>query len=143
MNYRVRRIDPYWLSHPVLPVVAIVGVLAGLFFASSAMLWPAVAGGVVGGIAILLEVKPGITAVMSVFGLVGGLTTFIFAPQPEIQAMAPWLRAVSVIFFVAFYTVLMDGIVLFISVLYNLFAGPVGLEGISIELEAESSEGAE
>jgi hypothetical protein len=143
MNYRVRRVDPYWLTNPILPVLAIVGVAVGLFFASAGNLWAAVGGGLIGGIAIVLEVKPGITAVMGVFGLVGGLTTFIFSPRPDVAEMSPLLRGVSVIFFIAFYTALMDGIVLFVSVLYNLFAGPVGLEGFSVELEAEASEAGE
>ena len=42
MSYRVKRIDPYWIKNPILPIVAVVGVGAALGLISRDMMAPAV-----------------------------------------------------------------------------------------------------
>ena len=123
MNYRVRRIDPYWMKNPILPIVAVVGVAAGLFLIGRGMAFPAIAAAAVAGVAILLSTQPAVTALMAVLGLLGGITTFLIYPRADVLDMAITMRLLSTILFALFYTVLMDGVVLFVAVLYNLFAG--------------------
>ena len=140
MSYRVKRVDPYWIKNPVLPIVAAAGVLAALFFVNRAMFLPAILGAVVGGIAVILATKPAVSAVMGTLGLLGGLTTFIFVPNAQNAIMAPGLKLLSTLLFTVFYAVLMDGVVLLIAVLYNFFAGGIGLGGLSLDLEEDTEE---
>lgn len=140
MSYRVKRIDPYWIRNPALPAAAVIGVGAALALISKGMVVPAILGAVVGGAAVILATKPAVTAVLGTLGLVGGLTTFIFVPNSQSADMSLALRLLSTVLFMLFYTVLMDGVVLLIAVLYNLFAGAIGLGGLSVELEDEGAE---
>lgn len=141
MSYRVKRIDPYWIKNPVLPVVAVAGVMAALALVTRDMVPLAIIAAVVGGLAVILSTKPAVSAVLGTLGLIGGLTTFILVPNSQNAAMTMPLKLLSTILFTLFYTVLMDGVVLLISVLYNLFAGAVGLGGFSLDLEDEGAEG--
>lgn len=139
MSYRVKRIDPYWIKNPVLPVVAVVGVAAALALISREMVIPAIGAAVVGGVAILLATKPAVSAVLGTLGLIGGLTTFVLVPNSQNATMTLPLKLLSTVLFTVFYAVLMDGVVLMIAVLYNLFAGAIGLGGFSLELEDEGA----
>jgi hypothetical protein len=140
MSYRVRRIDPYWITNPILPVVAIVGIGAALALINKEMVVPAITAAVVGGIAIILATKPAVSAVLGTLGLLGGLMTFVLVPNSQNAAMALSMRLLSTALFTLFYTVLMDGVVLLVSVLYNLFAGGLGLGGLSLDLEEDAGE---
>ena len=141
MSYRVRRIDPYWIKNPILPVVAVVGVLAALALITKDMVVPAIAAAVVGGGAVILSTQPAVSAVLGTLGLVGGLMTFVIVPNNQSANMAMSMRLLSTLLFTMFYTVLMDGVVLLISVLYNLFAGAIGLGGLSFDLEDDAGTG--
>jgi len=141
MSYRVKRIDPYWIKNPILPVVAVAGVLAALALVTRDMVPLAIICAVVGGLAVILSTKPAVSAVLGTLGLIGGLTTFILIPNSQNAAMTLPLKMLSTVLFTLFYAVLMDGVVLLIAVLYNLFAGAIGLGGLSLELEDEGSEG--
>ena len=141
MSYRVKRIDPYWIKNPILPVVAVAGVLAALALVTRDMVPLAIVSAVVGGLAVILSTKPAVSAVLGTLGLIGGLTTFILVPNSQNAAMTLPLKLLSTILFTLFYTVLMDGVVLLISVLYNLFAGAIGLGGLSLDLEDDGAEG--
>ena len=141
MSYRVKRIDPYWIKNPILPVIAIAGVLAALALISKDMVVPAIAAAVVGGIAVILSTQPAVSAVLGTLGLVGGLMTFVLVPNSSNAAMALSMRLLSTLLFTLFYTVLMDGVVLLVAVLYNLFAGAIGLGGLSFDLEDDGGAG--
>ena len=142
MSYRVKRIDPYWIRNPILPAVAVLGVGAALVFINRAMVVPAILGAAIGGIAVILATKPAVSAVMGTLGLLGGLTTFVLVPNAQNAAMPMGLKLLSTVLFTLFYAVLMDGVVLLVAVLYNLFSGAVGLGGLSVELENEPDEAA-
>ena len=141
MSYRVRRIDPYWIKNPILPVVAIVGVLAALALINKDMVMPAIAAAVVGGVAVILSTQPAVSAVLGTLGLAGGLMTFVLVPNTQNASMTLSMRLLSTLLFTLFYTVLMDGVVLLVAVLYNLFAGAVGLGGLSLDLEDDAGAG--
>ena len=140
MSYRVKRIDPYWIKNPILPVVAVAGVLAALALITRDMVPLAIVCAVIGGLAVILSTKPAVTAVVATLGLIGGFTTFILIPNSQNAAMVLSMKLLSTVLFTLFYAVLMDGVVLLISVLYNLFAGALGLGGLSLELEDDGSE---
>lgn len=137
MSYRVKRIDPYWMKNPILPIVAVVGVLVALVAVQRGMFPAAIGGAVIGGLAVFLSTKPAVSAVLATLGLLGGLTTFLIVPNSQNAAMTIPLRLLSTLLFTLFYTVLMDGVVLLIAVLYNLFSGAIGLGGLSLDLEDE------
>ena len=141
MSYRVKRIDPYWIKNPILPAVAILGVLAALALIAKGMVAPAVAAAAVGGAAVILSTQPAVSAVLGTLGLAGGLMTFVLVPNSSNASMALSMRLVSTLLFTLFYTVLMDGVVLLVAVLYNLFAGGVGLGGLSLDLEDDAGAG--
>lgn len=140
MSYRVKRIDPFWIKNPILPVVAIVGVLIALVGVQQVKTAVAIGGAVIGGLAIFLSTRPAVSAVLGTLGLLGGIVTFLAVPSPSTLGMTMGLRLVSTLLFTVFYTVLMDGVVLLVAVLYNLFAGVVGLGGFSVELEDEGGD---
>lgn len=142
MSYRVKRIDPYWMKNPILPIVAVAGVLVALVAVQRAMFPVAIAGAVVGGAAVFLATKPAVSAVLATLGLLGGLTTFLIVPNSQNAAMTVPYRLLSTVLFTLFYAVLMDGVVLLIAVLYNLFSGVIGLGGLSLDLEDEGESGA-
>lgn len=140
MSYRVKRIDPFWMKNPALPVVAIAGVLIALVGVQQVKTGVAIGGAIVGGLAIFLSTRPAVSAVLGTLGLLGGIVTFLAVPSPSTLGMTMGLRLVSTLLFTVFYTVLMDGVVLLVAVLYNLFAGVVGLGGFSVDLEDEGGE---
>lgn len=134
MSYRVRRIDPYWIVNPILPVIALASVLGALVLINKEMVVPAICGAVVFSIAIILMTKPAVSAVMGTLGLFGGVTTFLIVPNAQNAAMTAPFKLLSTLMFTVFYAVLMDGVVLIVAALYN-FAGALGLEGLSLDLE--------
>jgi hypothetical protein len=139
MSYRVRRIDPYWIKNPILPVIAVAGVGAALALITRDMVPLAVISAVIGGLAVIASTKPAVSAVLGTLGLIGGLTTFILVPNSQNATMTLPLKLLSTVLFTLFYAVLMDGVVLLIAVLYNLFAGAIGLGGLTLDLEDEGA----
>ena len=55
--------------------------------------------------------------------------------------MALSMRLLSTLLFSLFYTVLMDGVVLLVAVLYNFFADALGLGGLSVDLGEDAGAG--
>ena len=102
----------------------------------------AVVGGVVAGIGILLGTKPGISAMLGSLGVFGGLVTFVFVPNMNALSMGLGMRIVSAVLFGAFYMVLMDALVLVVAVLYNFYAGALGLGGFKLEFDSEEEDAA-
>jgi hypothetical protein len=141
MSYRVKRIDPYWIKNPILPLTAVVGVIAAWALISRDKVVPSIIAAVVGGAAVVLSAQPALSAVFGTLGLVGGLITFVFFPNPSNASMPLSMRLLSTLMFTLFYAVLMDGVILLVAVLYNLFAGAVGLGGVSFDLEDEAGAG--
>ncbi|MBI4371299.1 MAG: hypothetical protein HY552_03260 [Elusimicrobia bacterium] len=141
MLYRLKRIDPYWIRNPVLPVVAIAAVGAGLAAANRFMFPAAVACGAVGGLALILAVRPAVSAVAAVGGLLASLAGFFLSSDPRVAGLSVPLRLLSSAFSVLAYVALVDGAVLLACVLYNFFAGAAGLAGLAVELEAEGEAG--
>jgi hypothetical protein len=135
MSHQLRRIDPFWHTHPMIPTgVLIGGVCAAVGFVANKPV-VGIFGGVVAGIAILAGTRPVVSALLGTLGLLGGLVSFVFVPSLNNDGMTLPMRLVSTLLFSIFYMVLMDGLVLVVAALYNFFSGVAGLGGIRLEID--------
>jgi hypothetical protein len=141
MSYQLKRINPFWNTNPMIPVGVVIGGILGLVGFQMGKPVVGGAGGVIAAAAILLATKPVVSGLLATLGLFGGLVQFVFMPNLNSVGMSMPLRIGAAALFGLFYMVLMDALVLVISVLYNLFAGTIGLGGIRLEL-AEAEEDA-
>ena len=135
MSYRVKRIDPYWFTHPALPVAVFAGALTalGAGFAGSPVV--AVAGALTASVGIILATRPAITGTVMLLGFLGGLVTFVISPNSQNAALSMGQKAMSVGFYTIFYAVLTEGALLLLSVVYNFFSAFSSLGGLSLDLE--------
>ncbi|MBI4347386.1 MAG: hypothetical protein HY553_11055 [Elusimicrobia bacterium] len=138
MSYQVKRIDPYWMTHPMIPVGVVAGAVLALVGHQSDKAVVGIAGLIVAGISVVLAAKPVISAVLGTLGVFGGLVTFVILPQPQMVGMPIGMRFVSTILFALLYMVLMDALVLAIAFLYNLFGA--GMRGIGLDIEETAGE---
>lgn len=132
MSYRIKRIDPFWFTMPIVPGLAVAAGAAALFAAQSGRTPVAMVAAAACGIAVFLATKPALSAVFAVFGLLGGVVTFLVGPG---SGLSPLMRVLATAGFSLFYMVLMDGVVLAVSAVYNLFSR-AGLRGLSLRLES-------
>ena len=131
MSYRIKRVDPFWFTMPLVPVIAIAAGAAALFAAQSGRTPVALIAAVACGAAIFLATKPALSGVFAVFGLMGGVVTFLAGPG---AGLSPLMRVLATLGFSLFYMVLMDGVVLAVSAIYNFFTR-AGFTGLSLRLE--------
>ena len=132
MAYRVKRIDPFWLTTPFVPGLALAAGAVALLAARSGRTPVALAAAAACGIAVFLATKPALSGVFAVFGLLGGVVTFLAGPG---GGLTPQMRVLATAGFSVFYMVLMDGVVLAVCALYNLFTR-AGLGGFAIDVES-------
>ncbi len=132
MTYRIARVDPFWWKTPALPAIAAAAGAAALFAAQSGRAPLAVIAAVACGIAVFLATKPALSGVFAVFGLAGGVVTFLAAPS---QGLSPLMRVLATAGFSLFYMVLMDGVVLAVSLIYNFFSR-AGFGSLRLDLES-------
>jgi hypothetical protein len=141
MNYHLKRINPYWHNHPMIPTGVVVGVIcAAMGFAAQR---PAIeiVGVSIAGLSLFVAVKPVFSILFSLIGLFGGISTFLIAPGLNADSLTPPLKFISILLFTAFYAALMDAMLLVVAVIYNFLVGPGGLSGLHLELsEAEAEE---
>lgn len=140
MSYQLKRVNPFWHSHPMIPAAIAIGGLCGLIGFLKDIPAIAIAGGIVAALAILAGTKPVISAVLGTLGVLGGLVTFVLVPNLQSSGMAFPMKLLSALLFSVFYMILMDALLLVVAVLYNLFGGTLGLGGIGLELETEAEE---
>lgn len=130
MSYRIKRIDPFWFKAPAVPGIAVAAAAASLIAAQAGRTPFAALAAAVCGVAVFLATKPALSGVFAVFGLLAGVATFITAPA---AGLSPLMRVLATAAFSLFYMVLMDGVVLAVSAIYNLFSRD-GLRGLSLDL---------
>lgn len=131
MGYRIKRVDPYWFKAPAVPGIAVAAAAAALIAAQAGRTPVAAAAAAACAIAVFLATKPALSGVFAVFGLLAGVATFIAAPA---AGLSPLMRVLATAGFSLFYMVLMDGVVLAVSAIYNMFSR-AGLRGLSLDLE--------
>ena len=132
MSYRIKRVDPFWLLTPVLPAIGAGAAATALFAAKAGQTPFMIAAAAVCAVAVFFATKPALSGVFAVFGLLGGAVTFLAGPG---AGLSPALRVLSTAGFSIFYMVLMDGVVLAVSLIYNLFTR-AGLGGFRLDLES-------
>ena len=136
MTQQVKRVDPYWHTHPMIPTGVAVGAILALIGYLKAATVLAVVGGAVAALAILFAARPVLSAVLGTLGLAGGLLSFVVVPNLSAAGMSLPLKLVATLMFAVFYMVLMDALILVLAVLYNLFSDTLGLSAVRLELEA-------
>ena len=141
MSYRIRRIDPFWIAHPAVIAVILIGLILGLIgYQKGQTLLLAVGGGAML-IGVCVATRPAVSGVLATLGFFGGLFTFVLFPNPQVVDSSVAWRLVSTMFFAAMYMGLMDALVLVVAALYNFFSATAKLGGIELDIE-ESGEGA-
>lgn len=142
MSYRIRRIDPFWIAHPVVISAAVIGMLLALAGYAKNNVALSVIGGIAMAAGVIAATKPAVSGVLGTLGFFGGLVTFVILPNPQLADSPLFWKLVSTLFFALLYMVLMDALILLVSALYNFFGTTVNLGGIHLDIE-ESDEGAE
>ena len=101
MSYRIRRIDPFWIAHPAVIAVILIGLILGLIgYQKAQTLLLAVGGGAML-IGVCVATRPAVSGVLAALGFFGGLFTFVLFPNPQAAgSTVPW-RLVSTLFFAA------------------------------------------
>jgi hypothetical protein len=142
MSYRIRRIDPFWIAHPVVIVVILIGLILGLIgYTKGQTLLLAVGGGAML-IGVCVATRPAVSGVLATLGFFGGLFTFVLFPNPQVVDSSVAWRLVSTLFFAAMYMGLMDALVLVVAALYNFFSATAKLGGIELDIEESAEAGA-
>ena len=142
MSYQLKRINPFWHTHPMVPTgVAVGGILGVVGFMTGKPIVGG-AGGLIVAAAILFAARPVLSALLGTLGVLGGMAQFIVLPRDlNASTLSLPMRWGAALLFGLFYMVLMDALVLVVAVLYNLYAGTLGLGGVRLELEtAEDDE---
>lgn len=143
MSYRIRRIDPFWLAHPLVYGLIAVGlVLGGLGYKKGSLLILGM-GSAVTVIGLALATRPVVSAMFATMGFFGGLLHFALFPGPQVLDMTWGWRIFSWIVFMALYMGLMNALVLVICALYNFWGVTVSMGGINLDIEeVDGGEGA-
>lgn len=140
MSYQIKRIDPYWITHPAVPLAGVAGIVIGIVGVAYQKQPLTLGGAGLLGVSVLLATRPVVSAVLGGLGLLGGLATFVLLPNQQVVELGlPW-KLLSSLLFTLLYTVLMDALVLAVAFLYNLFGLSLGGVGIDIE-ESEGERG--
>ena len=76
-----------------------------------------------------------VPAVLFVLGILGGLLTFVIAPTQQMEPMNFMTRLLATGLFSLLYMVLMVGLLMVVSSMYNFFTETLGLRGLRINME--------
>lgn len=140
MNYRIKRLNPFRNSHPLVLAAVVLGGLAALMAYQAESPYLGGLGACVAAGAVLFGARPLVCALLSTLGLLTGVFTFILTPNANVLEMSLAMRLASAAAFTFFYVILMGALVLLVSTLYNLFSGPLGLKGIELDLKSSEDE---
>ena len=140
MDYQLKRINPFWHTHPIIPTLVAVGGILG--FIGYARQTPSIAyvGGVIAAAAILGAARPALSLLFATMGLLGGLTQFAIAPTLNASTFTAFEKVLAVSFYTVCYAVLLDAVVLVGAALYNFYAGVIGFGGLRMEFENAGEE---
>ncbi len=139
VSYRIKRIDPFWIAHPGVIAVAVVGVILALIGYNRGNIAIQVVGGVMMGGGVLVATKHAVSAVLGTLGLIGGILTFVILPNPELATTPMGWRLVSTLFFALLYMVLMDALILVVCGLYNFFGSTLNMKVLQLDIEEDEA----
>lgn len=140
MSYVVKRLNPFWITHPIVPTLVAIGGILGVIGYQRQMTPVWVIGAAVTAVGIFLAARPAISLLLATVGFIGGLVQFVVAPALNASTYTALEKAMSISFYTVFYAVLMDAVILVVSVLYNFYAGAIGFGGLRVELESVEEE---
>lgn len=133
MSWRIKRIDPFWIKHPAVQTTAVAAALATVIAGRAGSGAGVVICALACASAVVLATKPALSGLFAVLGFLGGAYTFFLGPG---GGLSPFMRVAATFGFSALYMVLMDGVVLSVSSVYNLFTRRLGFSGLSLSLDA-------
>lgn len=140
MSYQLKRINPFWHNHPMIPTAVIIGGICGLIgFQTSRPVIGGI-GALVAAAGVLWGNLPLVSAVLGTMGVLGGILTFILVPNPNAVGMTLPMKLVSTGLFAIFYMILMGALLMIVTAIYNAYSNLVGLRSIRLELEASEEE---
>ncbi len=140
MAYQLKRVDPFWHTHPMIPTAVVIGGILGFIGYARQSMPIAVVGGAVAALALFFAARPSVSLVLATVGFLGGLVQYVVAPGLNASTLTLLEKIFSIAFYTVFYAALMDAVVLVLAVLYNFYAGAVGFGGIRVELDTVEDE---
>ncbi|MBI5246968.1 MAG: hypothetical protein HY923_07280 [Elusimicrobia bacterium] len=132
MSWRIKRVDPYWLSNPLVYGGAVASAILGVYGAGAGSTAATLVGGLGFCTTIFLAARPALSAVFATVGLLGGAAAFLFSANP---GMGLLMRLVWTGGFGLIYMTVMNVVLLGVSALYNAFTR-AGFSGLSLSLES-------
>ena len=135
MKYDLKRIDPYWHTHPMIPTAVVGGAILVLMSWRTGHASLGVGGGLLAAIAVIWGVRPALSGLMMGLGLFAGILYLGVLPPASMAGYGLGARILAISFFALFYMVLMDALFLVVSVCYNFLAGVTDLGGLRFEFE--------
>lgn len=86
-------------------------------------------------ISIVSLITSSVPIVVFAMALLGGVVTFIVVPNPQIEPMDIGAKMMSIGLFALLYVVIVSALMVFVSFLYNILTGVLGMKGVSFEIE--------
>ena len=86
-------------------------------------------------ISIASLITSSVPIVVFALALLGGIVTFMVVPNPQIEPMSIGSKMLSVGLFALLYVVIVSALMVFISFLYNILTGVLGMKGVSFNIE--------
>lgn len=73
--------------------------------------------------------------VVFALAVLGGVVTFMVVPNPQIEPMNIGQKLLSIGLFALLYVVIVSALMVFVSFLYNVLTGVLGMKGVSFDIE--------
>jgi hypothetical protein len=86
-------------------------------------------------ISIASLITSSVPVVVFAMAVLGGLVTFMGIPNPQIEPMSFGQKILSIGLFALLYVVIVSALMVFVSFLYNILTGVLGMKGVSFDIE--------
>ncbi|MFA6433166.1 MAG: hypothetical protein WCW52_00575 [Elusimicrobiales bacterium] len=86
-------------------------------------------------IGIASLITSSVPIVVFALAVLGGVVTFMVVPNPQIEPMNMGQKMLSVGLFALLYVVIVSALMVFVSFLYNVLTGVLGMKGVTFEIE--------
>jgi len=86
-------------------------------------------------ISIVSLITSSVPIVVFALALLGGVVTFMVVPNPQLEPMSVGAKMMSIGLFALLYVVIVSALMVFVSFLYNILTGVLGMKGVSFDIE--------
>ncbi len=86
-------------------------------------------------ISIASLITSSVPIVVFALAALGGVVTFMIVPNPQIEPMSVGQKMLSIGLFALLYVVIVSALMVFVSFLYNILTGVLGMKGVSFDIE--------